>query len=251
MKAIVWREYRLLRPVLIAGAVVLLAPYGYLPIWLATAASRANVETITNNFAMAAICSLFVSQLTIAALGGPPSPANGPTGRRSLSPICRSRGCALDWQAGSRPRLDRLHLGDLSGRDVGSVDRLSDLSSGQPQQSGPAARLVSDRGHRMYLLCVGWLSPHCSQARPMQWEAGWPVPLLIYSCAWHGQRDRRQAAHRVADAIRICHAQLHRIVPSPFGRLSRRRLLAVPPPCGAVTGLAPQAHTTLAGVSCW
>lgn len=72
MKWLIWREYRLNRPILIAGTVLLLLPYlvvTLIVLWRQKG-SATGVPDVAVVFGIAAIWSLFLCQLTVALLGG-------------------------------------------------------------------------------------------------------------------------------------------------------------------------------------
>ena len=71
MKWILWREYRLNRQILIAGAVLLLLPYlvALIVLWWPKTNST-EVRHVAEAFGIAVVYSLSLSQLTVAILGG-------------------------------------------------------------------------------------------------------------------------------------------------------------------------------------
>jgi ABC-type transport system involved in multi-copper enzyme maturation permease subunit len=71
MKWLLWREYRLNFQLLIAGAALLVLPYLFtLGVFLWPTAKQASGSQIAEGFAVAAVVSYALSQITIALLGG-------------------------------------------------------------------------------------------------------------------------------------------------------------------------------------
>ena len=71
MKWLIWREYRLNRPILITGAVLLLLPYLVILIALCWPNAPAmGARHVARAFAGAAIYNIVLSQLTVLVLGG-------------------------------------------------------------------------------------------------------------------------------------------------------------------------------------
>lgn len=71
MKTLLWREYGFNRHILIAGVVILLIPYVYTLIFLLWPHHRSmTIHDVGQGFAIAAVCSYSISQLTVALLAG-------------------------------------------------------------------------------------------------------------------------------------------------------------------------------------